>query len=263
MDGELVLRTWADVEEAERSFPSRQGDRPKWIYRGQANFCWRLEPSLLRLFSQLERIDPKDSAQLARAVAAEEAATKAFQMAHPMPADTREWIGWWAIAQHYGGATRVLDWTGRLGVAVYMAARSHLGKDGAVYMLNTARIARNCRLDNLRPTDEGWRQQQRILREGHPETIHWCRSTTPYIRLQVQEGWFTTCTNILREQGGLIEEQWPNALKKFRIPSDSKRCLLAEAALRGCSGSALFCDSTERAGYAQHESALLHFARQG
>jgi hypothetical protein len=258
-----MFDSWKKVEELERECPYSGGPPGKWVFRGQGDFCWALKPSLSRLLEEVGLRDPDDPDHVARAVQAEEAGVRAFQMAQGLKADQREWILWWALAQHYGGATRILDWSGEPGVAVYFAARSHLDTNGAVFALDTSRIERCSSLDNSDRSDEGWIRQQEILRTGTPRTIHWCRARTHHIRLQVQDCWFTTCTNVLAEQEAVIKANWPDALKKYTVPSVSKLELLVEAAVRGCSGLGLFSDSSGKSGYAQREQVILHAKRRG
>ena len=258
-----VLDSWEEVEELERECISKREVDGKWVFRGQADFCWGLKPSLLRLLEEVGIKNADDPKDVARALDAEQAGVRVFQMARPDGADPREWIYWWALAQHYGGVTREVDWSGRLGVAVYFAAKHecHLSKDGAVFALNLEAIPRDSGVDNLARTEEGYRKQHQAFRSGDPLTIHWCRAETRHLRLRVQDGWFTTCTNVLKDQEVVIRQKFKCAMRKYRIPSVAKPHLLKEAVLRGFSGAVLFCDSSERSGYAQKEQTIVQATR--
>jgi hypothetical protein len=117
---------------------------------------------------------------------------------------------WWAVAQHYGGVTRVLDWTQKIGVSVYFATSNNLDT-------------------------------------GSP------------VRMSVQSGFFTSCTNVLHDHETVIRDRYAGALRKHIIPRESKPQLLREATMRGFSGAALFFDSSEKAGYAQRDEIVPNF----
>ena len=181
-----------------------------------------------------------------------------------MPGDLREWIFWWAIAQHYGGATRVLDWSEKVGVAVYFATAHHLDKDGAVFELTRERLLQNeddptdilHGVYNTGRRDEGWSKQQQIFRTGEPLALHVCTTTGSPVRMSVQAGFFTSCTNLLQDHEAVLRDRYAGALAKHIIPRESKPQLLREATIRGFSGAALFFDSSEKAGYAQRDEVI-------
>src|SRR4030095_2190544 len=131
MSDGLILDSWQKVE------PLVQ---PGSIFRGQGDSAWGLKPSLTRLLCEAGLNNPNDKDQVARAVGAEEESLRIFQAAYSRPGDLREWIFWWSMAQHYGGAARVLDWSEKVGVAVYFATAHHLDKDGAVFELTRERL---------------------------------------------------------------------------------------------------------------------------
>ncbi|WP_414895534.1 FRG domain-containing protein [Pseudomonas chlororaphis] len=142
----------------------------QYIYRGQADASWRLEPSALRTSGQLttrslfgtQRPSPKEQAHfealvLRRFLKACDLSglvvpgySRALQNRLDDILEKKMDYGWpdqmfdepLAVAQHYGVPTRLLDWTRRSFVAAYFAASAALqlkqAPDAiAVWSLNT------------------------------------------------------------------------------------------------------------------------------
>jgi FRG domain len=90
-----------------------------WIFRGQANISWPLIP-------KAGRSEFRNGNDLGRF---HDWRKRAY--AHgPLPDNDWECL---AIAQHYGLATRLLDWSCNPLVATYFAVNEHLECDGAIY----------------------------------------------------------------------------------------------------------------------------------
>jgi hypothetical protein len=263
-----ILDSWEKVQELEKKQASGPPDGGLLhIFRGQGDSRWGLKPSLTRLLSTMGLSNPNNKKHVAKAVKAEEESIKTFQIAHPMPADLREWIFWWAVAQHYGGMTRVLDWSGRPGVAVYFAVSQQPDKDGAVFELTRKALLQDMNnptdvlhdVYNSDHTDRGWKRFQRIFRLGDPLAMHVCTTQGTPVRMSVQQGYFTSCTNVLEDHERVIQSTHPWAIRKYIVPRESKPRLLREACLRGLSGPALFSDSSEKAGYAQRDEIIQQY----
>jgi catechol 2,3-dioxygenase-like lactoylglutathione lyase family enzyme len=104
-------------------------------YRGQVNKVWGLEPSLFR-----ELREKKEDLQ--RCFEIEHDAKKEFASQVHLYMDpsalpnSGDWLEWWALMQHYGAPTRLLDWTASPYVAAYFAIESGEDTDGLIWVLN-------------------------------------------------------------------------------------------------------------------------------
>ena len=106
-----------EVEVFHLSSPSKQS----YIWRGQRRSNWPLSSSLDRLFDQLGLA--ASSSELERRLAEHLDVFKhaARGRRGPNPASLPEEKDWWALGQHFGLATPLLDWTRSPFAAAYFA----------------------------------------------------------------------------------------------------------------------------------------------
>src|SRR5262245_42865286 len=98
------VSSWAQLDELWQSrFPE-----PKWLFRGQMNEAWPLRPTLERLAlayaipaASLPALEEFTLRQFRRRL-------HAFENHVPSEVDT---LRWFALMQHHGAPTRLLDWT--------------------------------------------------------------------------------------------------------------------------------------------------------
>jgi hypothetical protein len=259
--GNQELEHWEQVV-ALQAGAAPDGDGPELIYRGQADASWQLTPSLLRLVRSLRDTNAADSVQVAAVAQAEEHALRFFQRQHKVTAHLEAWIVWWAVAQQYGGATRVLDWSDSVTVAVYFAVRDLLDRNGALYLLRQRLLRPGNdsflkKVHNSDLTEEGWLVQQAIFKAGSRSAIHAC-TTNALGRMLDQKAWFTSCTNVLQDHDPIIRQHCsdPGVLRKLTIPRAAKPKLLREILRHRPAGLALFSDSSDKAGYAQRDAVI-------
>jgi hypothetical protein len=95
------------------------------VWRGHADAEWKLEPTLDRLLRQAGSLGDPDAR--VRHLENFRRATRGRRGAHPTPlVDEDEW---WALGQHFGLATPLLDWTLSPYVALYFAFASSIPED--------------------------------------------------------------------------------------------------------------------------------------
>lgn len=112
-DGWNVIRDFIDVL-------ARRGLRTA-LYRGQADITWPVVPSIYRGNPGI-----RASAHL------QDWKIRASRFASPMPLDDIEWL---ILAQHYGLATPLLDWTTSPLTALYFACEGQTQADGTVWWI--------------------------------------------------------------------------------------------------------------------------------
>jgi hypothetical protein len=103
---ETTIRTIGDLSREVKNLPAIN---QKWLFRGQADSGWLLEPSVHRGYSpQQERYLTNEFRVRAR--------SRYFSCP-----SSNDYPGWLALMQHYGLPTRLLDWTYSPLVAAFFA----------------------------------------------------------------------------------------------------------------------------------------------
>lgn len=195
------------VEIVSEHFPNNE-----WIFRGQGNVEHKLRPKAGRTeFFLPTKAKPKDS-DLTRF---SKWSHQAVAFKRDLPENEFERL---ALAQHYGLATRLLDWTLNAVVALYFATEVHpTDTDGGVFIFKKPpavkqrwrRIAacRQVMFYQPRPVD------QRIIAQDAVFTVH------PSPRRPLKVSPFKRERKGLRATGKLVV---------LRVPADSKKSLQKE-----------------------------------
>ena len=205
---------------------------PSW-YRGQANVGWQLLPTLAREPSRLQR----ESDLIARFK------QNASQLLPSLPHNDWEWL---TIMQHYRVPTRLLDWTESPLVALYFVVVPHIASDGALWVLEPARLNLASRIspdyDSYIPNFDdtiaanylpsSLRSEQ--ITKLQPIAVIGPRNTP---RMQAQLGTFT----VMHRTAIPIEDVGDGQhIRKFRIPEAAKAKLRSELSLLAISKFQLF-----------------------
>ncbi|PBC38599.1 hypothetical protein CJ179_39105 [Rhodococcus sp. ACS1] len=115
---------------------SRSGPYSSWAFRGQQNADWEIWTSLsryLRGFGVNPTVWPPQEARIIRIFK-----RKAHLHLDHVP-DDKDTFQWLALIQHYGGPTRLLDFTWSPYVAAFFALESATS-DAAVFALDTRKL---------------------------------------------------------------------------------------------------------------------------
>jgi len=104
-------------------------DRASFVFRGQADFNWTLQPSIYRSFDFIRYQTSVYERFLLD--------TKPETPQPPLTHTTYD-IEWLMLCQHYEVPTRLLDWTSEILTALFFACseKEHLDKDGSLFICN-------------------------------------------------------------------------------------------------------------------------------
>jgi hypothetical protein len=108
------------------------GQFKHWIFRGQTNEEHGLKSSLDRDFEEFNPIHPKPNLER---ILLREFKRSAHLYASDLP-NKNDTVEWMSLMRHYGGPTRLLDWTYSFYIALFFAVEKAKG-DSAVWALDS------------------------------------------------------------------------------------------------------------------------------
>ncbi|HUJ87217.1 MAG TPA: FRG domain-containing protein [Burkholderiales bacterium] len=221
-------------------------DRLYW-FRGQSDASWKLEPSLMRSLRHFE-LSLKEALQL------EEQALGIFRckahlfLSPTLLAKIYTKPCWWAVMQHHGAPTRMLDWTISPYVAAYFAALHDGNKaPGAVWAFCSKNLHRSFVTRHGQPPEfddpaavswyEGRLQELRDQQVVLPLEFKYVTSE----RIAAQQGRFTMGFDVLRNHNECIQAQvGDDHVRKIVIPHEKKAEFLLRLRDMNITGAALF-----------------------
>lgn len=212
--------TFIQILEKLDKFKNEITSNPKFIFRGQSDVNWTLQPSFTRIVLQ-KKLDRTQSLQLEH-----ECLDKFLISAKNLllPQQTiplliegkNDFIPWLIYMQHFSSPTRMLDWTTSSIVALYFSCIDNYDYDGAIFVTDCNKIPFNPNL-------------QKLFLEGvlNPDSRDILMNVTAFVsneRLEAQQGKFTVCTNPLIDHQEILIEI--DALTKIIIPKELKLMIL-------------------------------------
>ena len=220
-------------------------------YRGQTNSEWGLETSFLRMTRHLAK--QREEALRLEEVARQEFMSKAHLFIDiGNMAKVKTIPCSWALMQHHGAPTRLLDWTASPYVAAYFATQQDgSDRDGAVWCFCHRRL-RQAFVDDYgseppdltRTEDEdpAVKHLHDALRDPSaasnvlPLEFKFFSSA----RMAEQQGRFTMCLRVHQDHVCIAAKVAPSHLKKIIIPHRIKPDFLAELRRMNITAAALF-----------------------
>jgi hypothetical protein len=140
---EIRVKSWQEfIDVLEPLLDAYKGHVPPvYVFRGQPDSSWLLEPSLLR---QLRSVHDPVAARTVEELLETEFTAQAALFSETatvwLALLGAEKTGLWAYMQHHGCSTRLLDWTASAYVAAYFAVNQLPEHDGALFVVAPAAI---------------------------------------------------------------------------------------------------------------------------
>jgi hypothetical protein len=129
---ELEAKSWTDLREFfDGILEISRLAEPAYLFRGHADSQWSLTPSLTRMVSN-GTDEAATRSEERTAITAFQSQAHQFPSASALPQDRMDLVNWWVSMQHYGAATRLLDWSESPYVATYFAVTGHDNVPGAL-----------------------------------------------------------------------------------------------------------------------------------
>jgi hypothetical protein len=175
---------------------------PAYLYRGQPDSSWELSPTLLRNLSP--QCSPEQALKIeSEALAEFKAQAHLYYQPSDLPQDDlgASLFDWWALMQHHGAPTRLLDWTSSPYVAAYFAVDQCQEKPGAIFIVHPATAT-----SAFETSFPGGVPGETIMSPGAPNLIFFRTPLKKTPRLVAQRGEFSCSVNILGRHDELMCE---------------------------------------------------------
>jgi hypothetical protein len=246
---EIVATSWQDFTKAlEPCLDAYKGHvQPVYVFRGQANASWSLEPSLLRHLRTVS--DPAAARKIEELLETEFLAQSSL-----FPETQSVWVALaaagrieqWAFMQHHGCPTRLLDWTASAYVAAYFAVDQLPKCDGALYVVGAAALDQHWANIDRGPVSIS--SDELVDPTTHERVVF----TWPQLRSQrlaIQQGHFSVSTKLLSAHDGPILSACASVAsdkservihRKIIIASDLKLVILQQLRAMNIAPHALF-----------------------
>jgi hypothetical protein len=216
-------------------------EKSDYIFRGQADATWRLEPTLTRVLKSIDLGITPGEAEIIEVALLNYFVRNADRYFSQRVLATRDNpAARWSLMQHHGGPTRLLDWTNNLLIAAFFAVNSHPDKDGAIWVFH-ANLVNKWARQKLHSKPATYQ----MLRYDMAQSVVqiWMENGSHVERVVAQDGLFTLSHQIFGNQEDLIEEACqsePGMFCKVTIPKDLKPVFLRNLSSMGVAPESLF-----------------------
>lgn len=261
---EIRLTSWREFRDHADEMSPEKPNEATFVFRGQSDASWRLRSCLLRIFRTADAVT---------AIAMEDQLLSQFQ-SHvlrfvrqedvPHQSVELDRLAWWALMQHHGAPTRLLDWTMSPYVATYFAVESGLDRDGAIFAVHREPLERTAAAS---AAPEFVLDRDAYMRsDGAQPTLRTYFPRRQNERFAPQQGVFVYADHILCDHETAlapIYEQVQQAhptkyvLMKFIVPQELKTEFLMRLRVVNVSGLTLF-PGLDGLGRHAAETARLH-----
>ena len=213
------IRQWSDLKRAfSRVFSE---SRSPYLFRGQADADWSLDPSLLRRTSRSGKQTTREKLVEVETKAKEEFSSQAhLHLDDSIVRQAHTDEDWWGLMQQYRAPTRLLDWTRSPYVAAYFAANELFDRPGCIWFF--------C-LDKLSEVMQKIPGGQSLTT---PRIIAH-KFILPTNRMVAQQGMSTFSSDPTADHAAVLDEHMPRncvprAFHRYTFPPEQKPHILHE-----------------------------------
>lgn len=192
-------------------------DYGHYVFRGQGNEKWLLEPTFDRLLKEKKFSGDIDKVAF-RHLSAFMKATRGRRGSNPPKIDNEDY--WWALGQHHGLATPLLDWSNSPFVSSFFAfegANESNSEKVAIYALNLPEIA-------------GSYEDSEHLSSKRPDDIYFVSPLSDENPRLINQAGLYTRAPYLKDVQTWINERYAGIdnghLMKFTVPTKEKNIAL-------------------------------------
>jgi FRG domain len=236
------------IVEIDNLMPVTSTLEKRWWFRGQSSAEWNLVTSYMR-FSRGQDLSESNLIDFETAARMEFRSKAHLFVSPPLLEKVKTIPCWWAIMQHHGAPTRLIDWTLSPYVAAYFAVQNDTpGESGAVWGF-CSRDLEEAFQPNLHGTpvpdfdSEGatkWYEDKIRDLKGQkiviPLTFHLASSE----RMIAQQGRFTMCFDVQEPHNCIISRIGQSSHRRILIPHDKKPEFLLRLRNMNITGASLF-----------------------
>jgi len=220
--------TFTDLVSQISEFKNTATLYPNYLFRGQADNSWGLEPSLTRIAIK-RQLTRQETLQLER-----ECINKfSISSRNLLPVENTisllpdmngdlDFLGWGVVMQHYSAPTRLLDWSCSPWVALYFACCEQ-DKDASIFIADYRKVVADGD-SRLRTIGKGFYKLS--TEQDSQDILHFITSRNTNERIEAQQGMFSACTNPLIDHKQLIKNV--GGLHEIVIPQHMKHEIMSE-----------------------------------
>jgi FRG domain len=225
------INSWGEFETLATGAGWSRPSRIAHFFRGEADASYRLQPSLLRRVPEALEKQPLETVRQT-ILETEKYLTKQFMSEAELHAnrveisETQDMVAWWAVMQHYGAPTRLLDWTRSPHVALYFAVHDKFDKPGAIWVLDFPKLYSLMQKSSQKDLGEMSIEERRAFFDEKKEQsiIFVYERTRKSSRMIAQQHALSVSTDVLTDYSQKLTSTPEGPLAtKYLIPADMKK----------------------------------------
>jgi len=211
---------------------------PNFLFRGQSDESWALEPSFTRIVNT-HKLTRDKAIQLERecinkfSISAKNILPLKNTISLLTHDGSIDFMGWMTIMQHFSAPTRNLDWSSSPWVALYFACSDLTEKDAVLWIADFRKVT-----DFYEKDIKDNHFSDLMINSSSPEALVFTMSHNSNERIEAQQSRFSVSLNPLSDHKELIEAA--GGLKKIIISHDLKSEILKELNKMNITANTLF-----------------------